>query len=107
MKKRRLAWIGAIAATAIALTGCSGGGGSEGDGEGGTLTYLEPQTWITLYPPAGGFYPNGGVINPIIKLLSQFELVERATPFALKELGKISEGMAHGTGPQLAPKDSM
>src|SRR5699024_2793983 len=31
----------------------------------GTLTYLEPQTWETLYPPAGGFYPNGGVLNNI------------------------------------------
>lgn len=25
-------------------------------------------------------------------------------PFALNELGKISDGIAHGTGPQLAPK---
>ncbi len=30
--------------------------------------------------------------------------VARATPFALNEEGKISAGMAHGTGPQDAPK---
>ncbi|PPF63000.1 TIGR04028 family ABC transporter substrate-binding protein, partial [Clavibacter michiganensis] len=52
--------------------GCrAGGGGGTGgaaSGEpksGGTLTYLEPQTWTTLYPPAAGFYPNGAVVNNI------------------------------------------
>ncbi|WP_105565610.1 TIGR04028 family ABC transporter substrate-binding protein [Microbacterium halophytorum] len=59
----------AITSTAVAvsmLAGCGGGGG-EGSGAAGdnTLTYLEPQTWNTLYPPSGGFYPNGGVINNI------------------------------------------
>ena len=38
---------------------------------------------------------------------NQFEHVDNATPLALKDEGKISEGSAHGTGPQLAPKDSM
>ncbi|MCJ1708579.1 TIGR04028 family ABC transporter substrate-binding protein [Microbacterium sp. VKM Ac-2923] len=32
---------------------------------GGTLSYLEPQTWTTLYPPSAGFYPNGGIVNNI------------------------------------------
>ena len=41
----------------------------------------------------------GGVINPMMKLFSQFEVVDKATPFALIELGKISDGIAHGTGP--------
>ena len=92
MKKRRLAWIGAIAATAIALTGCSGGGGSEGDGEGGTLTYLEPQTWITLYPPAGGFYPNGGVINQITdRLLYQNPETLELEPWIAEELPEVNE----------------
>ncbi|NHI15702.1 TIGR04028 family ABC transporter substrate-binding protein [Microbacterium excoecariae] len=60
-----------MAAAVGVLAGCSGGAapaGSAGNGEpqqGGTLTYLEPQTWLTLYSPAGGFYPNGGVINNI------------------------------------------
>lgn len=42
-----------------------------------------------------------------MKLLNQFEHVESATPFALNEDGKISEGIAHGTGPQVAPKLNM
>lgn len=42
-----------------------------------------------------------------MKLLNQFEQVDSATPFARKEDGKISEGIAQGTGPQVAPKLNM
>ena len=38
-------------------------------------------------------------LQTIIKLLSQFEQVERATPFARRLEGKTSLGIAHGTGP--------
>lgn len=30
---------------------------------GGTLIYLEQQAHTNLYTPAGGFYPNGGILN--------------------------------------------
>ena len=40
----------------------------------------------------------------MIKLLNQFEHVESATPLARRDDGNISEGIAQGTGPQLAPK---
>ena len=56
------------AAVTMAACGQGGGGGAAAGGapvQGGTLTYLEPQTWSTLYPPAGGFYPNGGILNNI------------------------------------------
>lgn len=43
----------------------------------------------------------------MMKLLNQLEHVDSATPFALRLLGKISDGMAHGTGPQVAPKLNM
>ena len=58
-------------ATVVLLASCSSGtgagqGAASGDPvEGGTLTYLEPQTWATLYPPAAGFYPNGGIVNNV------------------------------------------
>ena len=38
--------------------------------KGGTLIYLEQQTHTNLYPPAGGFYPNGGVLNQITDKLT-------------------------------------
>jgi hypothetical protein len=59
-----------LAAVAL-LAGCASGSAApaaSAGGEpqtGGTLTYLEPQTWTTLYPPSAGFYPNGGIVNNI------------------------------------------
>lgn len=38
--------------------------------KGGTLIYLEQQTHTNLYPPAGGFYPNGGILNQITDKLT-------------------------------------
>ena len=37
---------------------------------GGTLIYLEQQAHTSLYPPAGGFYPNGGILNQITDKLT-------------------------------------
>lgn len=58
--------------TALVLSACSAGTLStpaaptaEGPVSGGTITYLEAQPHTTLYPPAGGFYPNGGLVNNI------------------------------------------
>lgn len=69
----RTALAGASAfAVAALIAGCSSGAGtpaatdaSAEPQQGGTLTYLEPQTWSTLYPPSAGFYPNGGLVNNI------------------------------------------
>lgn len=36
-------------------------------------------------------------MRPMIKLFSQFEHVANATPFALREDGNISDGIAQGT----------
>ncbi|WOF22499.1 TIGR04028 family ABC transporter substrate-binding protein [Microbacterium betulae] len=63
--------VASVVTAAALLAGCSGGqatSDSAASGEpqtGGTLTYLEPQTWVTLYPPSAGFYPNGGIVNNI------------------------------------------
>ena len=95
MKKRHLTWIAAAAVSVIALTGCSSGAGG-GDAAanaagGGTLTYLEPQTWNTLYPPAGGFYPNGGVINQITdRLLHQNPETLELEPWIATELPEVN-----------------
>lgn len=95
MKKRHLTWIAAAAVSVIALTGCSSGAGG-GDSaanaaDGATLTYLEPQTWNTLYPPAGGFYPNGGVINQITdRLLYQDPETLELEPWIATELPEVN-----------------
>ncbi|HDT2541583.1 TPA: TIGR04028 family ABC transporter substrate-binding protein [Klebsiella aerogenes] len=38
--------------------------------KGGTLIYLEQQPHTNLYPPAGGFYPNCGILNQITDKLT-------------------------------------
>jgi peptide/nickel transport system substrate-binding protein len=52
---------------------------------GGTLIYLEQQAHTNLYPPAGGFYPNGGVLNQITDKLTWQD------PATLKILPWIAE----------------
>ncbi|WCG83040.1 TIGR04028 family ABC transporter substrate-binding protein [Pectobacterium sp. A5351] len=37
---------------------------------GGTLIYLEQQAHTNLYTPAGGFYPNGGILNQVTDKLT-------------------------------------
>lgn len=68
----RLAAVASVTAVGlIALTACGGGAtpdagtGSDEPVTGGTLVYLEHQAHSTLYPPSGGFYPNGGLLNNI------------------------------------------
>ena len=69
----RRAWllIGAVAA-GLWLSGCSPQSSTTDAPaqsgtpiQGGTLVYLEQQAHTSLYPPAGGFYPNGGILNRI------------------------------------------
>lgn len=80
------------------LAACGGSGGSSGaaaDGEpaaGGTLTYLEPQTWTTLYPPSAGFYPNGGIVNNLTdRLLHQNPETLELEPWIATELPEVNE----------------
>lgn len=45
-------------------------GAEEADVKGGTLVYVEQQAHTNLYPPAGGFSPNGGILNQITDKLT-------------------------------------
>lgn len=86
----------ALAATTALLAGCSGGANTAAEPAGdpvtgGTLTYLEPQTWNTLYPPAAGFYPNGGVVNNITdRLLYQNPETLELEPWIATELPEVN-----------------
>ncbi|MDT8851818.1 TIGR04028 family ABC transporter substrate-binding protein [Pantoea dispersa] len=52
------------------LTGIFSAHAAETPVKGGTLIYLEQQAHTNLYPPAGGFYPNGGILNQITDKLT-------------------------------------
>ena len=63
---RRIVQATAALAAAAMMAACSSSAASESEqGEGGTLTYLEFAAHTTLYPPEGGTYQNGGIINNI------------------------------------------
>ena len=98
LTRRTALALGLAVPAAVAMAACSGGA-NEGTGEaggepqqGGTLTYLEPQTWTTLYPPAGGFYPNGGVVNNITdRLLFQNPGTLALEPWIATALPEVNE----------------
>jgi peptide/nickel transport system substrate-binding protein len=50
--------------------GAGGGAAATAPVAGGTLVYLEQQAHANLYPPAGGFYPNGGILNQVTDKLT-------------------------------------
>ncbi|WP_058973756.1 TIGR04028 family ABC transporter substrate-binding protein [Type-D symbiont of Plautia stali] len=52
------------------LTGIFSAHAADTPVKGGTLVYLEQQQHTNLYPPAGGFYPNGGILNQITDKLT-------------------------------------
>jgi peptide/nickel transport system substrate-binding protein len=91
--------LGLAVPAAVTMAACGGSGGGSGSGEaageppqGGTLTYLEPQTWSTLYPPAGGFYPNGGVVNNLTdRLLYQNPETLELEPWIATALPEVNE----------------
>lgn len=58
--------LGLLATTAFATTSLA----ADQPVKGGTLVYLEQQAHTNLYPPAGGFYPNGGILNQITDKLT-------------------------------------
>lgn len=58
--------LGLLAATTLATASLA----ADAPVKGGTLVYLEQQAHTNLYPPAGGFYPNGGILNQITDKLT-------------------------------------
>ncbi|MGP9745494.1 TIGR04028 family ABC transporter substrate-binding protein [Brachybacterium sp. AOP29-B2-41] len=78
----------------LAACGASSGGAAAGGepASGGTLVYLEPQTWTTLYPPSAGFYPNGGIVNNVTdRLLHQNPETLELEPWIATALPEVNE----------------
>ncbi|WP_284852544.1 TIGR04028 family ABC transporter substrate-binding protein [Corynebacterium rhinophilum] len=56
--------VAVVASTALVVT-LSSCANTTHAAEDGMVTYAEPNMFNNLYPPAGGYYPNGGVLNNI------------------------------------------
>ncbi|MDY3128245.1 MAG: TIGR04028 family ABC transporter substrate-binding protein [Corynebacterium sp.] len=75
---------------ALGLASCAPAGDREAAGEN-VLTFVEPQFFTTLYPPAAGYYPNGGVVNQITdRLLYQDPETLELHPWIATELPEIN-----------------
>ena len=70
MPQRRLVTLSSLVLASGLSFIVAGQAAAETAVKGGTLIYLEQQAHTTLYPPAGGFYPNGGLLNQITDKLT-------------------------------------
>ncbi|MGV2106124.1 TIGR04028 family ABC transporter substrate-binding protein [Agrobacterium vitis] len=70
MMTLRRTFLGLSLALAASVSLSTLGHASDAPVKGGTLVYLEQQAHTNLYPPAGGFYPNSGILNQITDKLT-------------------------------------
>ena len=83
--------LAAVLAAALAATLASCSAADRPEGEDNVLTYLEPQFFRTLYPPAAGFYPNGGVVNQLTdRLLYQDPETLELSPWIATDMPKVN-----------------
>lgn len=83
---------------ALALTACGAEAAQGQSTEGGTLTYLEYQSFNSLYPPAAGYYPNGALLNNITdRLLWQDPETLELHPWIAAELPEVNDNATEFT----------
>ena len=89
MPKTKVAATLALGAAASLLAGCAAAAGGD---DGDVLTYLESNWFNSLYPPAAGFYPNGGVVNQLTdRLLYQDPETLELEPWIATDLPEIND----------------
>lgn len=85
--RRAVATALVAAAAAVGLSACS----ADADSERG-ITYVEPNMFNSLYPPSGGYYPNGGVLNNIAdRLLWQDPATLELHPWIATDLPEVND----------------
>lgn len=83
-----LAAVVASTALVVTLSSCAN---TTHAAEDGMVTYAEPNMFNNLYPPAGGYYPNGGVLNNIAdRLLWQDPETLELHPWIAEDLPDIN-----------------
>ncbi|MDU0479442.1 TIGR04028 family ABC transporter substrate-binding protein [Staphylococcus chromogenes] len=89
---RTRAFLGLLCtATMLATSSCSLQGDSPQRNQN-AITYLDQAPFTGLYPPAAGFYPNGGVVNNITdRLLYQDPATGKLEPWIATALPEINE----------------
>lgn len=86
---RPVAAVLASGALALSLTSCAS---TSHAAEDGMVTYVEPNMFNNLYPPSGGYYPNGGVLNNITdRLLWQDPDTLELHPWIAEEMPKSNK----------------
>lgn len=84
--------IASVLGAAALLAGCAAPSGEQAGEDSNVLTYLEPQFFRTLYPPAAGFYPNGGVVNQLTdRLLYQDPETLELSPWIATEMPEVNK----------------
>ncbi|WP_312715122.1 TIGR04028 family ABC transporter substrate-binding protein [Corynebacterium flavescens] len=87
---KRLKAMASIITAAAVMAGCAAH--AESKEEDNVLTYLEPQFFRTLYPPAAGFYPNGAVVNQLTdRLLFQDPETLELSPWIATEMPQVNQ----------------
>lgn len=79
-------------AVAVGITACASSDGGHRDAGARELVYLESLPYNSLYPPAAGFYPNGGILNNITdRLLWQDPDTLELHPWIATDLPQIND----------------
>src|SRR5699024_4116903 len=90
MHASRYLFVATLATVTVAMSGCAAASGAD-NGSSDTVTYLEAQSWNSLYPPAGGFYPNGAVLNQVTdRLLFQHPDTLELHPWIATDLPEVN-----------------
>lgn len=94
MRRLALAVLAAVTSVAVAagVTACASSDGGHRDAGARELVYLESLPYNSLYPPAAGFYPNGGILNNITdRLLWQDPDTLELHPWIATDLPEIND----------------